>query len=141
MTDANKPDPKAVYHRFCHTLGSAKYVFKDGTVATFIKGEFFTTDKAQIAELQVEADNKRNPHIHVEAAKKTVVAEDRDPMVALKKKLRAEILKEEGLVPTSEDSASEPTKVVPQVTGTNENSSAAKVVSKTTAAPKDVKPV
>lgn len=76
---------------FQSRLPSSRYIFKDGTVATFVNGEFLTDVESQIAELMSEINSKNaHPYIYVDPERKEVDIEA-DPQAALKAQIRAEL--------------------------------------------------
>lgn len=76
-------------HVFKSNIPSSQYIFKSGKYAHFVDGKYFTDIESEIAELEAEIAG-RHPHIYKDNGELTIVAEDRDPMVALRKKIIAE---------------------------------------------------
>lgn len=75
-----------MYHKFCSSLPSCRYIFKNGTVANFAAGEYYTDVESEIAELSHEV-KLRHPHISIKAGEEKVASEDRDPLAKLRKKI------------------------------------------------------
>lgn len=80
-------------HLFRSNLPSCKYIFRSGKVAEFVAGNYITKNQKEIDELNEEI-SYGHPHLFVEAGRTTVQADELDPLNALKKKLRQEILAE-----------------------------------------------
>lgn len=77
-------------HLFQSNLQSHNFVFKNGTVAHFIRGVYTTDIESEIDELNAEI-KARHPHIFIDPNRVTIAADELDPMSALKKKLKEEI--------------------------------------------------
>jgi hypothetical protein len=82
-------------------LPYCKYAFGNGSEAEFIKGVFYTKKADQIEELDTLIA-KGHPVFYIDPNETEIVAEDRDPMVKMRKQIRAEILAE-GFVKTNPD--------------------------------------
>lgn len=87
-TIAPTAQEKIVYS--CSTP-SCTYFFKDGKPATFIRGRFITSNPSQIAELDHEIANN---HPTISRGEQYTPDMD-DPMLALRKRIREEIIAEE----------------------------------------------
>lgn len=85
--------PTDVLKVFKSTVLSSRYVTPSGKVCSFIGGKFYTKEAEIVDFLQNEV-TKGNPHIYIDKNEVEIVAEDRDPMVALTKKVRAQVLAE-----------------------------------------------
>lgn len=85
--------PTDVLKVFKSTVLSSRYVTPSGKVCSFIGGKFYTKDK-EIADFLTNEIARGNPHLFIDKNEAEIVAEDRDPMVALTKKVRAQILAE-----------------------------------------------
>lgn len=96
-------------HVYKNYLPSCHYVFKDGSQATFVAGEFKTANPYEIEQLDAEV-RRGHPHIYIDKTKPAVVSAklDADPMAALREKIRAEILAEQAPrnLGTNQDTAS-----------------------------------
>jgi hypothetical protein len=90
---AQQITPTTLLRVFKTRIPSMRYAFGNGKIADFIKGKFYTCDPLQIAELesQVAAGHQ---YIFIDPAEIEIESEDRDPNVALRKKIRAELLEE-----------------------------------------------
>lgn len=75
----------ATYHKFVSNIPSSKYVFKDGSIAVFVAGQYLTDDDDYAAELNKEIKLK-HPHISVDPNALTVTSESLDPLASLRKK-------------------------------------------------------
>lgn len=84
-------------HLFMSNIPSSRYIFKNGKVANFVGGIYTTSIASEIEELDSEVDNG-HPHISIDSSRRVISADELDPMVALKKKLRAEILAEQAAI-------------------------------------------
>jgi len=96
---ANKPDklapsvvaPTDILHVFKSSMRYMNFVFSNGMIAEFINHVYYTKREDQIAELNREIAFG-HPQIHVDPNALTIVAEDRDPVVSLRKKIRDELI-------------------------------------------------
>lgn len=79
-------------HVYKNHLPSCHYVFRDGSQATFVNGEFKTANPYEIEQLDSEI-RRGHPHIYISKDAPAVVSAklDADPMAALRAKIRAEI--------------------------------------------------
>ena len=84
----------AIERLFKSNQASSKYIFLDGTAASFIRGRFHTSDPAQIDQLEKEVKLK-HPHIYIDDKEKDVDTEKLDPMFRLREQLKEEIRREE----------------------------------------------
>jgi hypothetical protein len=80
-----------IKHRYTHNHINSSYIFRNGKVAHFFGGEFFTDVPAEIAELDAEVA-AGHPNIGIDADKKTVDVSDLDPVAVIKKKAIEEYL-------------------------------------------------
>lgn len=78
---------KRVFHS---TLNSSRFIFKDGTVAHFNAGKFFTDKKKEIAELEEEIA-AGSIYIFMDEKVKEVDV-DADPLEAVRKKAIEEFI-------------------------------------------------
>lgn len=70
-----------------------KFIFSKGKEASFIGGRFHTAVESEISELDAEVASN-HPFIFTDAAEPNVDTEQLDPMEAIKKQVRAELLAE-----------------------------------------------
>lgn len=89
----NPPEVTQMLRVFKSTLTSMRMVTPSGKVLDFIKHRYYTSNPSIIAELEAELAHG-HPYVYVDAKEFEIASEDRDPNVALKKRLRAEILAE-----------------------------------------------
>lgn len=82
-------------------LPYCKYAFGNGSEAEFIKGKFYTKNAAQIDELDSLVANGHNI-IYIDPEEVEITAEDRDPIVKMRKQIRAELIAE-GYAKTNPD--------------------------------------
>lgn len=82
-----------IMHVFFNTIPNCRYTFKDGTDANFLGGKYLTDNEVQIRELSREVANG-HPHIYTKADHLTEDTTIVDPMVAIREKVRAELLAE-----------------------------------------------
>jgi hypothetical protein len=80
-------------HIFKSTLPSVNYIFGNGKPAVFQQGRYLTDQEEEVATLQYEI-KKGHPHIFQDPAELTVESDMLDPMVALKAKVREQVLAE-----------------------------------------------
>lgn len=82
-------------HVYKNRIPSCHYVFRDGSQATFVNGEFKTANPYEIEQLDKEV-RMNHPHIYIDKTVPAVVSAkaEADPMAALRAKIRAEILAE-----------------------------------------------
>lgn len=79
---------------FKSTFPNITFIFPTGKLAVFSHGVYRTDIPYEIEQLTEEI-NKNHPHIFIDENEKTIESELLDPMVALKEKLRAEIIAEQ----------------------------------------------
>lgn len=84
-TTANRNNLSGNYKKYKNAIHSCNYIFKDGTQAKFVAGEYLTNNKQRQAELDAEIE-AGHPHIYVDANDATVSPEDLDPETAQRKK-------------------------------------------------------
>lgn len=84
--------PQAVLHVYHSATKSMQMVTPRGKLITFISGKHYTDDEEVIQFLNEVVTQKRG--VSVNPAQLTIPAEERDPMTALRNKLRAELLAE-----------------------------------------------
>ncbi len=72
---------------------SMAFVFSDGSIAPFLNGRFYTKDAKQIEELN-KAVSDKNPLIFIKPDQLQIEESGLDPVVALREKIRAELLEE-----------------------------------------------
>jgi len=83
-----------VFNKFCSNLPSSKYVFRSGKVAHFVGGQYLTTVKSEIEELNDEIE-AGHPHIYVDSAEVTVDSESLDPLAKLRKSIIDQYIKDQ----------------------------------------------
>jgi len=82
-------------HVYKNRLPSCHYVFKDGSQATFVNGEYKTANEYEVQQLDAEV-KRGHPHIFIDKTNAVVSSKlDADPMAALREKIRAEIIAEQ----------------------------------------------
>lgn len=74
-------------------LPYCKYAFGNGSEAEFIKGVYYTKNEAQIDELDAMIARGHSV-FYIDPNESAIVAEDRDPMVKLRKQIRADLIAE-----------------------------------------------
>lgn len=100
-------------HVYKNYLPSCHYVFKDGSQATFVAGEYKTANPYEIEQLDAEV-RRGHPHIYIDKTKAIVSAKlDADPMAALRDKIRAEILAESAPKDMGSNVENDPTRLKP----------------------------
>lgn len=77
------------YKKYKNSMPSCNYLFKDGTVAVFLAGEYLTNNPLRQEELDKEVKNG-HPHIRIDPNDCTVKPEDLNPETALRNKYFAE---------------------------------------------------
>jgi hypothetical protein len=86
------PTPVPVIkYAFHNSLGSCKYIFKDGTEAPFTGGIYYTDNEAKVAELKAEIA-AGHPYISVKAGEETVNVAIGDPLEAVRRAAAAEAI-------------------------------------------------
>lgn len=73
---------------------SCSYIFANGSKAEFINGKFYTPEESRARELTMEIVLHRSPYFFIKKGEETIMSDDLDPVVKLKKQLRSEILQE-----------------------------------------------
>lgn len=81
-------------HLFFSNIPSIRFIFSTGKSADFIRGIYTTSIQQEIDELNKEVE-LGHPHISVDKNKLTIAADELDPLMVLKKKIRAEVLAEQ----------------------------------------------
>lgn len=84
-------DTTAKLHLFKSSLPSCRFIFSNGKVANFVRGQYTTTLENEIKELEAEVA-EGNPHIYIDNSQKTISVEELDPLYAIKKKAIEEYL-------------------------------------------------
>jgi len=80
-----------VKHAFKCTNINSQYLFKNGKAAPFIGGWYYTDVQSEIDELSAEIASG-HPFFSIDENRKTVTAEEMDPLDSIKKKAVAEYL-------------------------------------------------
>lgn len=106
--------PSTVLACFFSTLSSVNYILKNGKQCAFIDGAYYTSNEAEIAELNEEIRNG-HPHIFVKPGQLTIESKLLDPMEALKAKFFEEFKANQAaaLNPDADRGTTEQTQVVP----------------------------
>lgn len=73
---------------------SCSFIFPNGAKAEFINGKFYTPDEGLALILTQEIIVNRSPYFFIKPGEETIMSDDLDPTVKLKKQLRAEIMQE-----------------------------------------------
>lgn len=73
---------------------SCRYIFSDGAKADFVNGRYYTPEENKALELTRQIIVHKSPYFFINKGEETIMSDDLDPEVKLKKKLRAEILQE-----------------------------------------------
>ncbi len=68
---------------------SWKFIFPDGVVANFVRGEYITDDEGQIAHLEMEI-RKGHPLMFIDPKEIYVSPERLDPLIGLRARIREE---------------------------------------------------
>lgn len=84
------------------TKPSMNYTFRDGTVAHFVNGTFFTALPKQIEELN-DLVASGNPFIYIKEGKEQIDRKLLDPTEALKARIREELIAEMKAGPVEKD--------------------------------------
>lgn len=79
---------------FKSRIPSCSYAFKKGKLAQFRRGEYVTSDQNEVKELMEEIE-LNHPTIYVDEKEFKVSPDRFDPIAALRKKIRDEIIAEE----------------------------------------------
>jgi hypothetical protein len=75
-------------------VNSLKYVFKDGTVANFIAGKYYTSVKKHVEELKAEVAGNPTWEIYIDSKESTIDTAAVDPLSRLRAELEVKIRKE-----------------------------------------------
>jgi hypothetical protein len=73
---------------------SCRYIFSDGSKADFVNGRYYTPEEGKARELTQQIVIHRSPYFFIKPGEETMMSDDLDPVVKLKKQLRAEIMQE-----------------------------------------------
>lgn len=84
-----------MFHIFHSTVKSCQYVFASGKTIAFIGGQYRTTDKKEIAELEAEIA-AGHPHLYIDPNNKTADSAVDDPMARIKAEAVKEFLAKSG---------------------------------------------
>lgn len=90
ITTADTPIQLWVFYSH---VKSISFIFTDGNKAEFIQGKYYTSDPIKVAALkrEIKAGNKS---FFIKPGEETIMSDDLDPVTALKKKLRSELMQE-----------------------------------------------
>jgi hypothetical protein len=76
-------------HLFKSRMSSCNYIFKNGKIAQFIRGEYTTNVAYEVAELEYEV-SLGHPQIFINDQERVVAVDRNDPIAALRRKIIAE---------------------------------------------------
>lgn len=107
----------SVFALFKSRIASSNYLYKNGKAASFVNGRYMTDQPAEIDELMEEI-KAGNPFIYIDENEKEVDSDVKDPLSALKDKLRAEMMAELGMTPKD---------IGPDTMGTTDDAAASKL--------------
>lgn len=101
--DSLYPIPKAVIKNAYHnSLGSCKFIFKDGKEAPFTGGHYYTSNATEIAELDHEIE-LGHPHIYKNDAAPTVNVAVTDPLDLVRRAAAEEALRRAAAINKAND--------------------------------------
>lgn len=80
-----------MFHKFCSSIPSCRFIFKSGKTAHFVCGQYATQQEDEIEELNAEI-KKGHPHFYIDVNEKTIESDKIDPLAHLKKKIIDEFL-------------------------------------------------
>ena len=101
----------ATVQLFFSTIQSMRYVFPDGSEASFVGGRYATADEAKAAHLDYEI-SKNHPHIRRDASNLSCDESLLDPFEAMKKKIIEDAIAA-GIVQRASNSESDAGQVKP----------------------------
>ncbi len=93
------PVLKNAYH---NSLGSCKYIFKDGTEAPFTGGHYFTDDPDKIKDLDNEV-RLGHPHIYIDTAARTINTAVVDPLDEVRRQAVEDALRRQAAISKAND--------------------------------------
>ena len=92
------PTPEPVMkHAYHNSLGSCKFIFKDGTEAPFTGGHYFTDDPDKIRELDNEV-RLGHPHIYIDQSARTVNTAIVDPLDEVRRQAVEDALRRQAAI-------------------------------------------
>ncbi len=89
--DITKDPAPILKNIYFNTLQNCRYTFKNGKDANFLNGQYVTDIRSEIDELDAEVEFG-HPHIYVDANKRQIDVQFRDPVEAIKRQAIAEFL-------------------------------------------------